>query len=199
VLLSHAPAAELAWMAQGNGAARLLVMHNDFVLLGPAEDPAGVRAERSAAGALARVGRSTALFVSRGDNSGTHQAELALWRAAGLDPRGRGWYQETGQGMGATLTIAAEKGAYTLADRGTFLARRATLRLEILTQGSPELRNVYHVMPVDPARFPAVNGAGGRAFADFLVSPEAQAAIAAFGAEKYGEPLFFADAGQPES
>lgn len=199
VVLVHAPESERAWMVQGNGTARLLVMHNDFVIVGPANDPAGVKELRRAADAFQRIARSQAPFISRGDNSGTQQAELALWKAAGLAPQGQGWYQEAGQGMGATLNIANEKRAYTLSDRSTYLARRATLQLDVLTEGSPELLNVYHVMPVNPAKFPKVNVAGGQAFAAFMVSREAQQAIGAYGVDRYGQPLFFADAGRSDA
>jgi tungstate transport system substrate-binding protein len=196
VLLAHAPDAELTWMAEGNGTARLRVMHNDYVLLGPSEDPAHVRSERDASAALSRVARSRVPFISRGDNSGTHQAELALWRAAGTDPQAQPWYQQTGQGMGATLNVASEKRAYTLVDRGTYLARRATVQLEILIEGSADLRNVYHVLPVNPTKFPRVNGPGGQAFALFLLSDDAQAAIASFGVDRVGQPFFFVGADQ---
>lgn len=194
VLLSHAPEAELAWMAEGNGTQRLRVMYNDFIVLGPPGDPARTAGEPDAGAALAHVARARAPFISRGDNSGTHQAELALWRAAGIDPKGQPWYQETGQGMGATLNVASEKRAYSLADRSTYLARRDTVQLDVAFQGSPDLRNVYHVMPVSAARFPRVNAEGGLAFAHFMISREAQAAITSFGVDKYGQPLFFADA-----
>jgi tungstate transport system substrate-binding protein len=199
VVLVHAPDSERTWMAEGNGASRLLVMHNDFVLTGPASDPAGVKGRTDAQAAFAQIARAGALFVSRGDNSGTHQAELAIWRAARVEPRGKSWYQESGQGMGATLNIADEKRAYTLTDRSTYLARRSTLQLRVLVAGSPELLNVYHVMPVSQARFPRVNAPGGQAFASFMTSREAQNAIAAYGRDRYGEPLFFADAGKPDN
>ncbi|MBI3978808.1 MAG: substrate-binding domain-containing protein [Chloroflexi bacterium] len=196
VVLVHAPEAERKWMADGNGTERLLVMHNDFVLVGPPDDPAGIRSAAIAEDALAKVARAGAPFISRGDDSGTHKQELAIWQAAGLSPSGQPWYQEAGQGMGATLNIASEKGAYTLADRGTYLARKATIRLAILVEGSRALLNVYHVMPVSLQKFPKVNAAGGAAFAAFLVTREAQEVIATFGKEKFGQPLFFPDAGK---
>lgn len=198
VLLVHAPEAERAWMAEGNGTARLLVMHNDFVLLGPRDDPAQVRSAASAEDAFGRIARAAALFVSRGDDSGTHRLEQSLWRAADQDPRGRSWYQEAGQGMGTTLTIADEKRAYTLSDRGTYLARQRTLQLAVLLEGARSLLNPYHVMPVNSRKFPKANAAGGEAFAAFLVSREAQTVIASFGADKFGQPLFFADGGRAE-
>ncbi|MBI4505822.1 MAG: substrate-binding domain-containing protein [Chloroflexi bacterium] len=198
VLLVHAPEAERAWMARGYGAERLLVMHNDFVVVGPPEDPAQVKGRTQVAAALRGAAEARAPFISRGDESGTHQLERTLWQAAGHDPRGHSWYVEAGQGMGATLNIANERRAYTLSDRATYLARRGTLQLDVVLEGAPELLNVYHVIVVDAARFAKVNSAGGRAFAAFLVSREAQDVIASFGVERYGQPLFVADAGKRE-
>jgi tungstate transport system substrate-binding protein len=200
VVLVHAPESERRWMADGYGTQRLLVMHNDFVILGPPSDPAGIKGQASVSVALQRVAQRGAAWVSRDDNSGTHQLEQQLWRAAGLAPAGQPWFIAAGQGMGATLVIADQKDAYTLSDRGTFLARRGSLRLEIMVSGDQHLLNVYHVMPVNAARFPAlpINAPGGQAFARFLVSPEAQAIIADFGKDRFGEPLFFPDAGKSE-
>ena len=198
-MLVHAPEAERAWMAEGHGAERLPVMHNDFVLVGPPDDPAAIRGAPTAAKALRRVALARVPWISRGDSSGTHQLEQQLWQAAQLDPRGSGWYQEAGQGMGQTLNVASEKRAYTLADRGTWLARRDTLALAVLLEGEPSLLNRYHVMPVNPAKSPRINAAGGRAFAHWLVSPEAQALIGELGRDRYGQPLFFPDAGRDEA
>lgn len=197
VVLVHAPKLELEYLAKGNLINRRLVMHNDFVLVGLPDDLAGVKGVKKAADALKRIAERQAKFVSRGDNSGTHNKERALWKAAGVAPKG-GWYIESGQGMGATLTIAFEKGAYTLTDRATYLAFKKRIRLAVLLEGDAPLLNIYHVMEVNPARYPKVNAAGGKAFADFMVSAEAQAVIKSFGVEKYGEPLFFPDAGKPE-
>ncbi len=197
VVLVHAPAAEEEWMKEGNGTERLLVMHNDFVIVGPADDPARINGLSVAEDAFRKIAAAGATFISRGDSSGTHQKELELWQAASLSPKGQPWYVEAGQGMGATLTIADQKRAYTLTDRGTYLARRSSLQLAILVEGAPALRNVYHVMPVNPQKFPKVNAAGGQAFADFLVAPETQAVIATFGKDQFGQPLFYPDAGQP--
>lgn len=197
VVLVHAPKLELEYLARGNLVNRGLVMHNDFILVGPPADPAGIRGVKPAPQALKRVAEKEARFVSRGDNSGTHSKERTLWKAAGLAPKGS-WYIESGQGMAATLTIASEKGAYTLTDRATHLAFRKRLQLVILLDGDAPLLNIYHVMEVNPARHPRVNAAGGKAFADFMLSAEAQAVIKTFGVEKYGEPLFFPDAGKPE-
>jgi tungstate transport system substrate-binding protein len=197
VVLVHAPALERTYLVDGAMTNRRLVMHNDFVLVGPPQDPAGVRQATTAANAFARIAGREAPFVSRGDLSGTHQKEKELWRVAGLIPGGN-WYVESGQGMGATLTTASQKRAYTLADRATYLAFRTRLDLAILLEHDSLLLNVYHVMETNPAHYPAVNAAGARAFADFLVSREAQAAIATFGVQSYGQPLFFADGGKPE-
>ena len=197
VLLVHSPDAEEALEAGGAGIHRRLVMHNDFILVGPARDPAGI-ANRTALEGFRRIAASKALFLSRGDNSGTHAQEQKLWKAAGLAPEGQAWYQQTGLGMGQTLAIAADKSAYTLSDRGTYLALREKLDLHLLQEGDPSLRNSYHVIELDPARFPRVNAPGGRAFADFLVSKTAQDRITEFGIATYGSPLFFPDAGAPD-
>jgi tungstate transport system substrate-binding protein len=193
VLLVHSKEAEDEFMAQGFGALRLDVMYNDFVLVGPAADPAGVRG-LSAVEALKRIARRGALFASRDDRSGTHAREVALWKQAGIDPAGRPWYVATGQGMGETARVASEKRACTLADRGTFLALAKTLDLAILVEGSPELRNSYRVIVVSPERHPKAREKEARRFAEWLVSPDAQEAIGAFGRQKYGQPLFVPDA-----
>lgn len=197
VVLVHAPALELKYLAKGTLTNRRLVMHNDFVIVGPAADPAGIGGMKTAAEAFGRIAARKARFVSRGDNSGTHNKEKALWKAAGVEPSGPA-YIESGQGMGATLTIASEKGAYTLTDRATYLAFQKRVRLAVLVQGDAPLLNVYHVMEVSAARHSRVNAAGGEAFADFMVSPETQRVIRTFGVDKYGQPLFFPDAGKPE-
>ncbi len=197
VVLVHAPRLEREYLARGRLTNRRLVMHNDFLLVGPAADPAGARTARSAAEAFRTIAERRGPFVSRGDDSGTHAREKALWRAAGVTAAPP-WYVESGQGMGATLMIAAEKGAYTLADRATYLAFRKRIPLAILVEGTSSLLNVYHVMEVSPAGRSKVNAAGGQAFADFLVSPRAQALIGAFGVEAYGQALFVPDAGKPE-
>ena len=194
VVLVHAPELELQYLVKGNLVNRRRVMHNDFVLVGPPTDPAGVKGMKKAAEALKRIAERGAIFVSRGDQSGTHAKEKSLWKAAGMAPKGR-WYVESGQGMGATLTIAFEKGAYTLTDRATYLAFKKRIQLAVLLERDAVLLNVYHVLEVSPARHPRVNAAGGKAFADFLVSPEAQAVIRNFGVEKYGEPVFFLGGG----
>jgi tungstate transport system substrate-binding protein len=199
VLLVHSPADEQKLVDEGFTSSRRLVMHNDFVIVGPAADPAKIRGGRSSKDAAKRIADAGALFVSRGDGSGTHAKEKAIWKAAGLDPEGQRWYQQTGLGMGETLNVASEKGGYTLADRGTLLARGKVrpLALEILVEGEPTLLNVYHVIEVSAARWPKVNAAGAKAFADFVVSGPGQALIGKFGVEKVGAPLFTPDAGKP--
>ena len=197
VVLVHAPQLEREYEAKGTLSNRRLVMHNDFVLVGPKTDPAEVKGLKTAAQALQRIASRALPFVSRGDNSGTHNMERSLWRLAGVTPQGT-WYLEAGQGMGATLMIAAEKGAYTLTDRATYLAVQTRIDLAILLAGDAPLLNVYHVMEVNPAGHPRVNAPGGKAFADFMVSPQVQDIIRTYGVEKYGQPLFFPDAGKPE-
>jgi tungstate transport system substrate-binding protein len=165
--------------------------------VGPPDDPAGIRGMSSTA-ALERIAQNgEAPFISRGDDSGTHALELKLWDAAGVRPAGS-WYQETGQGMGATLRIADQKRAYTVADRGTYLSTEDSTDLDVLVTGEPRLLNVYHVIDVDPGAGPRVNAAGGRAFADWIVSPAAQRMIGAFGRKEFGRPLFVPDAGKTE-
>ena len=174
VLLVHSPDAEEKFMAAGYGVNRRLVMHNDFIIVGPAADPAGIKGTKSAVAAFKRIAAAKALFMSRGDNSGTDAKEKAIWKVAGIAPEGQKWYQQTGLGMGQTLNVASEKQAYTLADRGTYLALKKRLDLAILVEGDRDLLNIYHVIEVNPARWPKVNAAGARAFADFMVSPETQ-------------------------
>jgi tungstate transport system substrate-binding protein len=200
VVLVHATESETAWMAEGNGTERLLVMHNDFVIAGPEDDPAHVRSTTSALDAFKSIAASGSRFVSRGDKSGTHQLELGLWKEAALVPQGQPWYIESGTGMGQTLTIASDKLAYTLSDRATWLAQNRRVQLPMLFAGDPALFNVYHVMPVNPANFPSVsiNAAGGQAFADFLVAPATQEVIRTFGRDQYGQALFIPDAGKPD-
>ncbi|MGH2500645.1 MAG: substrate-binding domain-containing protein, partial [Candidatus Limnocylindria bacterium] len=194
VVFAHSREAEERFMAAGHGERRLLVMHNDFVIVGPAADPAGIKGDR-ALEAVRAIAAARATFVSRGDESGTHVFERGLWQQAGIAPSGD-WYLEAATGMGQTLQIASEKSAYALTDRGTYLARRATVALAVLVERDPPLVNPYHVMTVSAARFPRVNAAGANAFADYLVSPQTQGLIAAFGVDRYGEPLFVADAGK---
>jgi tungstate transport system substrate-binding protein len=172
-------------------------MYNDFVLIGPADDPARIKGLASVAQAMKAIAASGARFVSRGDNSGTHLLEKTLWKAAGIEPA-RPWYIEAGQGMGLTLGLADDRNAYTLTDRATYLAYGKRLRLPILFQGDRPLLNVYAVMEVNPANGPRVNAAGGKAFADFMVAPGTQRVITTFGVDKYGQTLFVPIAGVPE-
>jgi len=199
VILLHSPAAEEDFIAQGFGIDRRLVMHNDFVVVGPPSDPAALRSQPELDSVFKAIFSSASTFVSRGDDSGTHVKELALWKNAGLNPAGEAWYLETGQGQGATLSIASEKGGYALTDRGTFLAYKTNVNLEILFEGDPFLLNIYHVITVNPDKFPNINLEGAKAFTDFITSPEGQEIIAQFGVDKYGQPLFFADAGKTET
>jgi tungstate transport system substrate-binding protein len=197
-VLVHAPDAEKDWMAQGYGTERILVMHNDFVIIGPPNDPAGIKGEASALAALKKIAAKQAPWVSRDDASGTDQLEKALWKTAGLTPKGQSWYLISGQGMGQTLTLADQKDAYTITDRATYLTRKATLQSTIDVEGDKILLNIYHVMPVSPAKFPNVklNIEGGQAFARFVVAPDTQKVIGDFGRDKYGQALFFPDAGK---
>src|SRR5438270_6182166 len=201
VVLVHAPASEVQWMAQGNGTERLLVMHNDFLIVGPVEDPAHIKGVSSALDALKQIGGAGAQFVSRGDNSGTQQLELSLWQKDGIDPKGKSWYIESGTGMGQTLTIADQRQAYTIVDRATWLAFSSKVQLPIMVERDGVLLNVYHVMPVNSAKFPGVpiNAAAGKAFADFMVAPDTQTFIGDFGKDKYGQQLFVPDAGKAEA
>jgi tungstate transport system substrate-binding protein len=198
VLLVHSPSAEEEFVAAGNAEDRLLVMHNDFIIVGPSDDPAGVADSESAAAAFAKISESETPFLSRGDESGTHTKELGLWEKARLTPEGA-WYQETGQGMGATLGIAAEKRGYTLADRGTYLAQKDNLDLEILYEGDSALFNIYHVIVVSPEKHTKVNAEGARAFTAFITSRETQDLIRDFGVDEFGEPLFVPEAAAVES
>ena len=196
VLLVHSQAAEKKFMADGNGVERRLVMHNDYIILGPPADPAKIKGMKKAAEAFKKIAASGSIFMSRGDNSGTNAKEKDIWKAAGVKYEGEKWYQQTGLGMGQTIGVAAEKKAYTLADRGTYLALKKNLGLVILSEGDPLLLNVYHVMEVNPVKWPKVNAPGAKAFVDFMVSKKTQKIIGAFGVDKYGSPLFFPDAGK---
>lgn len=191
VILVHDRAREEKFVADGFGVARHAVMHNDFVVLGPAADPAKVKGMADVAQAMKAIAEARAPFASRGDDSGTHAKEKALWAAAGIQPAGA-WYLEVGQGMGATLTVASEKQAYVLADRGTFLAYRGKVELVVLCQGDQRLSNPYGIIAVNPARHPHTKHEAARKLIDFVVSVEGQKLIAGF--RKGGQPLFFPDA-----
>jgi tungstate transport system substrate-binding protein len=198
VLLVHSPAAEKKFMADGNGVERRLVMHNDYIILGPPADPAKIKGMKKASEAFKKIAAAGSIFMSRGDNSGTNAKEKDIWKAAGVKYEGEKWYQQTGLGMGQTLAVAAEKKTYTLADRGTYLALKKNLGLDILVEGDGILLNIYHVIEVNPKKWPKANFAGAKAFADFMVSKETQAIIKTFGVDKFGSPLFFPDAGKKE-
>lgn len=196
VLLVHSPDAEKKFVEEGYGINRQLVMHNDFIIIGPAADPAKIKGVKSSAEAFKMIAQADALFMSRGDNSGTNAKEKTLWKKAGINPEGQKWYQQTGLGMGQTLNVAAEKKGYTLADRGTYLSQKKTLGLDILVEGDAALLNIYHVIEVNSAKWPKVNSPGARDFAAFMISKKTQKIIKTFGVDKYGAPLFFPDAGK---
>jgi tungstate transport system substrate-binding protein len=196
VTLAHAPSVEKKYVDEGKMKNRRLVMYNDFVVIGPDDDPAKVKGWK-AAEAFSRIAETQSRFVSRGDKSGTHVLEQALWKQAGVEPKAP-WYIESGQAMGATLGIANDRRAYTLTDRGTWLAFGKRIALPILVEKDRPLLNVYSVMEVNPANGPRVNAAGGKAFADFMVSPEVQGVVKTFGVDKYGQPLFVPVAGTKE-
>lgn len=198
VLLVHSPTAEKTYMDGGYGSDRRLVMHNDFIIVGPAADPAGIKGTATAVEAFKKISDAQSPFISRADKSGTNTMELGIWKKVGVTPEGS-WYVESGQGMGATLKIASEKAAYTLSDRATYLANKATLSLGILVEGDKALLNVYHVIPVNPQKWPKVNAAGAKAFADYLVSAEGQDLISKYGVEKYGQALFIPDANKTDA
>ena len=195
VLLVHAPSSEKKLVDNQTAINYNLVMHNDFVFVGPSSDPAKFKEKKTSLEALKAIVDSQSTFVSRGDDSGTDKMEKALWTKANLKPTGN-WYQETGSGMGQTLTIASDKAAYTLTDRATFLSMQKNLKLDILLQGESALLNIYHVMQVNPEKFPKVNQDGAKAFVSFMIDPETQKVIGDFGKDKFGQSLFFPDAGK---
>jgi tungstate transport system substrate-binding protein len=196
VLLTHAPDAEKKAAGAVAVVNRRLVMHNDFLIVGPAADPAKVKGKK-AREALEAFAKARTVFVSRGDDSDIHRLEKKLWSQAGIKPAGK-WYLAAGAGMGQTLKIASEQNGYTVTDRATYLAHKKNVALVSLVEGDPALLNIYHVMEVNPAKFAKVNKDGAKAFAAFLLSAEGQDMIKAFGREKYGQPLFFADGGKRE-
>jgi tungstate transport system substrate-binding protein len=193
VVLVHAPDAEEKFMQEGHGARRRPFAHNDFVIVGPPADPAKVKATRTAVEALAAIASSRSTFVSRGDDSGTHKKEKALWKSAALEPA-RPWYVESGSGQAQTLQIASQRRAYTLSDRGTFLFLKGKVELAVVGEGDPALLNKYSVIELDAKKHPNINARGGTALADFLLSPDVQKLLSTFGVEKYGQPLFVPDA-----
>lgn len=198
VLLVHSPAAEQAFMDAGSGVDRLLVMHNTFLVVGPPADPAVIKGMTATADAFGKIAAAGAAFVSRGDGSGTEAKELGYWKALGITPN-PAWYIQSGQGMAATLQIASEKRGYTLVDIATWAATRAQLDLEAMVDDDPSLLNIYHVIRVNPDRWPNVNAAGAVAFSEYVLSPEGQAIIGTFGQDSFGMQLFVSDAGKSES
>lgn len=197
ILLTHSPDDEKKFVEEGWGQNRRPLMHNDFVIAGPAEDPAGIKQAKTAADALRSIAEKQSVFVSRGDESGTHKKELFLWKTAGLQPEGS-WYISSGTGMALSLRVAHEKRGYILTDRGTYLALNAEVELVVDFEGDPVLRNMYSVMEVSPAKHPHVRSSEAAALAEFFVSKSGQEIIRSFGTEKYGQPLFIPDAGEAE-
>jgi tungstate transport system substrate-binding protein len=192
VLLVHSPASEIAFVASGFGTDRKPVMYNDFLIVGPASDPAKIKGSTSAVDAFAKIAAAKATFVSRGDNSGTYTKEVSIWTSATVETTGAAWYVSTGQGMGAVLGIANEKMGYTLVDRATWLTNKdKNPDLTVLVEGDKKLFNPYHVILIPGAR----NAAGGKAFEDWIVGPAGQKVIGEFGVAKYGEQIFVPDAG----
>ena len=200
VLLVHSPAAEKQFVTDGWGKERTLVMHNDFLIVGPSSDPAKIKG-LAPADAFKAIAAAGSTFIARADKSGTSTKELGIWKKAGIDPVATkpAWYLETGQGMGATLTVASEKGAYTLTDRATFLANKANLQLDILVEGDNSLLNVYHVITVNPAKWPKTNYDGAIAFYKFMTEASTQEVIGKFGVDKFGQQLFIPDADKTDA
>jgi len=196
ILIVHDPVAELEFMTQGFGSDRFPLAHNEFAIVGPAGDPAGIKELTGAVAAFQAIARSGARFVSRGDRSGTQAKELLLWGLAGAAPNAKAdaWYVESGQGMGATLQIASQLRAYTLTDIGTYLTHASPLELAILVEGDTLLRNPYHLILIDARRFAWVDAAGAARLKDYLLSAETQAAIGAYGREEFGRSVFVPDA-----
>jgi tungstate transport system substrate-binding protein len=200
VLLVHSPSAEATFMQEGWGKDRALIMHNDFIIVGPAADPAKIKG-LTPVDAFKAIASAQAPFVARADKSGTSTKELGIWSKTDADPATTkpAWYIETGQGMGASLTIASEKGAYTLTDRATYLANKDKLQLDILVEGDKSLLNVYHVITVNPEKWPKVNYEGAMAFLNFMKDSSTQEVISKFGLDKFGQPLFFPDADKTDA
>jgi tungstate transport system substrate-binding protein len=190
ILLVHDPAGEERFMAAGQGSRHESLMANDFILVGPAADPAKIKEASSISDAFQRLAKTGSLFISRGDESGTHQKERIIWKQAGIEPAGD-WYIRAGAGMGQVLRMASQKRAYTLSDRGTFLAQKEGLELVIVREGDKILENPYSILLVNPANHPGIHAEGASRFADFLLSPETQKLIGDFGVDRFGQPLFY--------
>jgi len=196
-LFVNSPKAERKVLAGGAVIDRHLVMHNDFVIVGPDADKAKIRGKKNAVEAFSLIAKNQALFVSRGDDSGTNKLEKDLWKQANVTPSAA-WDQQTGSGMAETLQVANQKLGYTLADRATYIFQNKNLSLPILVEGDKKLLNLYHVMEVNSQKFPRVNSAGAKAFINFVLSPEGQTIISAHGKKEFGQPLFYVDAGKTE-
>jgi len=192
VVLVHARSAEDKFLEEGYGVNRKDVMHNDFVIIGPEEDPAEIKGNENVTEAFKKMSEKQMLFLSRGDYSGTHKKEIKIWEEAGIEPKGY-WYLEAGQGMAGTIMIANEKNAYTLTDRGTYLSLQKNIQLKILFEGDPLLLNSYGIIAVNPNKYSHVNYECAIKFIDFITSKEGQEIIKNFGIDKYGQPLFFPD------
>lgn len=189
ILLVHAKASEEEFITEGFGETRIPFMYNYFIIVGPADDPAGVKNTKTAADAFKAIATSGATFVSRGDESGTNKAELNVWKAIGIDPTGQAWYVSTGSGMGATLNTANEMKAYTFSDKATYLANKGDQ--VILLEETDDMKNTYSLIAISTKRFPDTNAAGAQAFIDWIKTDKARDLIANYGVEQYGEPLFF--------
>jgi tungstate transport system substrate-binding protein len=201
VLLVHAPDSELKLVQDGYGINRVLVMHNDFVIVGPKADPAGIKDMTDPVAAMQKIADTKSLFVSRDDKSGTNSYELGIWAQLGITAKGQTWWLSTGQGMGATLIITSEKDGYTISDRGTYLTffNSKAINSVMLVQNPAVMVNPYHVIQVNLEKFTGINAAGAKAFSDFMVAPATQTAIGNFGLITYGQALFIPDAGKSEA
>lgn len=193
VLLVHAKASEEEFISEGYGLERIVLMHNYFVIAGPEADPAVVKGSATAADAFKKIADTQSPFVSRGDDSGTHKAEMKIWKEDGIDPVGQPWYTATGQGMGASLNVAAESQAYILTDKATYLSHEQKDKLAILLAESDDMKNTYSVIAVNPEKWPDVNAEGAEAFIKWMQTDTAKDLIAKYGVDEYGEPLFFVD------
>ncbi|MEK7353318.1 MAG: substrate-binding domain-containing protein [Chloroflexota bacterium] len=203
VVIVHSPNLELPFMASGAGQNRTLIAHNDYIILGPPSDPAKIAGMTSPAEAFKKIGAAKIAFYSRGDGSGTDSKEKSIWKSASVNQTGQPWYFEANLGMGDLLRVTSEKQGYTLSDRATYLANKSTISLDIMVQGDPILLNIYHVIEVNPGKFSGtnikINHDGARAFVEFITDPKTQEVIGEFGVDKYGQPLFFPDAGKTEA
>ncbi|MEG0912457.1 MAG: substrate-binding domain-containing protein [Oscillospiraceae bacterium] len=190
-LLVHAKASEEEFITEGFGVERIPFMYNYFVIIGPKDDPAGIKTAKSATEAFKLIAQSGSEFVSRGDDSGTHKAELKIWKASEIDPSAESWYISTGQGMGASIVVASEKQAYIMTDKATYLAHELKDSLDLLLEESDELKNTYSLIAVSTEKWADANIDGANAFIEWMQSPKADELIKSYGVEEYGQPLFF--------